>query len=90
MASAPQIWIRSGCGDAKVTPTSWQYDVYESQHGQVGGAMGKLIRCECGFVARGDSDDQVVAVIRGHMASDHPALLATVSREDLLSWIQAE
>ena len=52
--------------------------------------MAKLIRCECGFVARGDSDDQVVGVIREHMASDHPALLATVSRQDLLSWIQAE
>ena len=52
--------------------------------------MGKLIRCECGYVARGDSDDQVVAEIRGHMASDHPALLASVSREDLLSWIQPE
>ena len=50
--------------------------------------MAKLIRCECGFVARGDSDDQVVGVIRGHMASDHPALLDTVSREDLLSWIR--
>jgi hypothetical protein len=32
----------------------------------------------------------VVGVIREHMASDHPALLTTVSREDLLSWIQAE
>jgi len=52
--------------------------------------MAKLIRCECGFVARGESDDQVVGVIRGHMASDHPALLDTVSREDLLSWVQAE
>ena len=52
--------------------------------------MAKLIRCECGFVARGDNDDQVVGVIRGHMASDHPALLTTVSREDLVSWIQAE
>jgi hypothetical protein len=41
-------------------------------------------------VARGDSDDQVLGVIRGHMASDHPALLAAVSQEDLLSWIQAE
>jgi hypothetical protein len=29
-------------------------------------------------------------MIRGHMASDHPAVLATVSQEDLLSWIQAE
>jgi len=50
----------------------------------------KMIRCECGYVARGDSDDQVVGMIRGHMASDHPALLNTVSTQDLISWIQAE
>jgi predicted small metal-binding protein len=50
----------------------------------------KLIRCECGYVARGDSDEQVVGMIRGHMASDHPALLTSVSDQDLLSWIQAE
>jgi len=52
--------------------------------------MAKLIRCECGFVARGDSDDEVIGVIQGHVATDHPALLDTVSREDLLSWIQVE
>ena len=52
--------------------------------------MGKLIRCECGYVARGNTDDQVVGAIRGHMATDHPAVLATISHEDLLSWIQAE
>ena len=50
----------------------------------------KLIRCECGFVARGDTDDQVVGSIRGHMSTDHPALLNSVSREDLISWIQAD
>jgi predicted small metal-binding protein len=52
--------------------------------------MAKLIRCECGFVARGNSDDQVVGVIRGHLASDHPALLETVNQEDLVSWIKVE
>jgi len=52
--------------------------------------MAKLIRCECGFVARGEDNDQVVGVIRGHLASDHPDLLASVSQDDLLSWIQAE
>ena len=50
----------------------------------------KLIRCECGFVARGDSDDLVVGLIRGHMSTDHPALLEAVSREDLISWIQTD
>jgi predicted small metal-binding protein len=52
--------------------------------------MSKTIRCECGFVARGATDDQVIGVIRGHMATDHPALLDTVSRDDLVSWIQVE
>jgi predicted small metal-binding protein len=53
-------------------------------------AMAKLIRCECGFVARGESDDQVIGVIRGHMSSDHPLLLDSVSHDDLLSWVQVE
>ncbi len=52
--------------------------------------MSKLIRCECGFVARGETDDQVIRVIRGHMVTDHPDLSESVSREDLLGWIQTE
>jgi predicted small metal-binding protein len=52
--------------------------------------MAKLIRCECGFIARGDSDDEVVGAIRDHMATDHPALLDTVTRDDLIGWIQAD
>jgi predicted small metal-binding protein len=50
----------------------------------------RLIRCECGFVARGDSDDQVVGVIREHMAADHPALLNTINQDELRSWIRIE
>jgi hypothetical protein len=50
----------------------------------------KLIRCECGFVARGASEDLVVGVIRGHITTDHPALLDSVTRDDLISWITAE
>jgi predicted small metal-binding protein len=50
----------------------------------------KLIRCECGFIPRGDSDDDVIAAIREHMTSDHPSLVDAVSREDLLGWIQVE
>lgn len=52
--------------------------------------MAKLIRCECGFVARGNSDDEVIGVVRGHLTTDHPALLDRVTREDLLGWIQVE
>lgn len=52
--------------------------------------MAKTIRCECGYVARGDSDDEVIGAIRAHVATDHPALLETVSQQDLLGWIQLE
>ena len=51
--------------------------------------MARIIRCECGYVARGETDDAVDA-IREHMRTDHPALLKTVGREDLLGWIQVE
>jgi predicted small metal-binding protein len=52
--------------------------------------MTRLIRCECGFVARGNTDDEVIEAIRAHMGTDHPALFKTVEREDLLGWIQLE
>ncbi|MGA8723767.1 MAG: DUF1059 domain-containing protein [Acidimicrobiales bacterium] len=52
--------------------------------------MAKSIRCECGFVARGQTNDQVIAEIRGHMTTDHPALLESVTQDDLLSWIQVD
>ena len=52
--------------------------------------MARIIRCECGFIARGESDDEVIDTIRGHMSTDHPALLQTVQRQDLLGSIQLE
>ena len=50
--------------------------------------MAKQINCECGYVARGDSDEEVVERIREHMRTDHPELLARVSDEDLRGWIE--
>jgi len=50
--------------------------------------MAKQITCECGYVARADSDDEDVEQIRQHMRSDHPELLESVSRDDLLGWIE--
>jgi predicted small metal-binding protein len=50
--------------------------------------MAKQINCECGFVARGETEDEVIARIRDHMRSDHPELLDRVSEEDLRGWIE--
>ena len=52
--------------------------------------MARIIRCECGFVAHGEDDDQVVDNIREHMRTDHAALYDSVDRADLYAWIQVE
>ncbi len=46
--------------------------------------MARMIRCECGYVARGETDDEVVDTILAHRGTDHRALLETVAGEDLL------
>ena len=52
--------------------------------------MSRIIRCECGYIARGETDAEVVDDISAHMSSDHPALFRTVDRKELLGWIQLE
>jgi len=50
--------------------------------------MAKQINCECGYVARGESEAEVVARIRDHMRTDRPELLERVSDQDLRGWIE--
>jgi len=50
--------------------------------------MAKQINCECGYVARGETEDEVIGRIREHMRADHPDLLDQVSDEDLRGWIE--
>jgi predicted small metal-binding protein len=87
MTVCPHNWIRLDGVDAKVTPTFCQHSARTTVEED---AMARIIRCECGYVARGESDDEVVGTIREHMKTDHPALLETIGQEDLLGWIQVE
>ena len=50
--------------------------------------MSKRIRCECGFIATGETDDAVVSVIEEHMRSDHPDVLAGTDRKEIFGWIE--
>jgi predicted small metal-binding protein len=50
--------------------------------------MASQVKCECGYVARADSDTDVLANIRDHMRSDHPELLDKISDEQIISWIE--
>jgi predicted small metal-binding protein len=50
--------------------------------------MSRQIKCECGFVARGETDEDVVARIEDHIRSDHPELVDTLSRDEIASWVE--
>jgi predicted small metal-binding protein len=52
--------------------------------------MARLIRCECGYIARGTTDEETVDAIQEHMRTDHPALLDQVDRSEILGWIEQE
>jgi hypothetical protein len=51
-------------------------------------AIVKRINCVCGKVVEGKDDDELWAKAQAHLAADHPDLVGTVSRDDILA--QAE
>lgn len=47
--------------------------------------MAKVIRCQCGFLGRGETVHEAAAVIEEHIGSDHPELVGKVTRNDLIA-----
>ena len=47
--------------------------------------MAKVINCECGYVVRGESDEELVANGRRHIEDAHPEMSGKVGDEDLLA-----
>ena len=50
-------------------------------HGQ---PAAKVIKCECGFIARGQTEKELLDTAEQHIRNDHPDLVGRVSRTDLL------
>lgn len=50
--------------------------------------MDRQVRCECGYIARGATDDDVVSTIRDHIRTDHPDLLDKISDDQIRGWIE--
>jgi predicted small metal-binding protein len=50
--------------------------------------MTRQIKCECGFVAQGETEGDVVAQIEHHIRSDHPELVETVGRDEIAGWVE--
>lgn len=50
--------------------------------------MARQVKCECGYIARAETDEEVLADIRDHMRSDHPELLEQITDEQIVDWIE--
>lgn len=50
--------------------------------------MAKVIRCQCGFLGRGETPEEVADTIEAHLRADHPELAGRVLREDLLAMVE--
>lgn len=50
--------------------------------------MMRQVRCECGFTARGATNDEVIALILAHVAEVHPDLAAVETADDVRGWIE--
>ena len=50
--------------------------------------MAKLIKCECGFIARGETDEEVIDKIESHIGNEHPDLVGKVTRADMSGMIE--
>jgi predicted small metal-binding protein len=50
--------------------------------------MARQVKCECGYVVRADSDDEVLSTLREHIRTDHPELDDKISDDQILDWIE--
>jgi predicted small metal-binding protein len=50
--------------------------------------MAKVINCECGYVVRGESDEDLLDGAHKHMSEAHPEMVGKVSDDDLLAMAQ--
>ena len=50
--------------------------------------MANQVTCECGYVMRDDDEDRVVALVREHIRTDHPAMLEMATPEMIRTWIE--
>jgi hypothetical protein len=47
--------------------------------------MAKVIRCQCGFLARGETPEEAADAFQDHLVADHPDVVGQVRRDDLLA-----
>lgn len=46
------------------------------------------VSCECGYSVRDEDEDRVVQTVLGHVSSDHPELVDSVTPQVVRGWIE--
>jgi predicted small metal-binding protein len=49
----------------------------------------QVVHCPCGVDVKGESEDELVENVQGHIASDHPDMVGKYSREQILEMAHA-
>jgi predicted small metal-binding protein len=52
--------------------------------------MAKLIKCSCGKIVRGETDEELLANADEHIRTDHPDMVGKIAHEDLLAMAESE
>jgi predicted small metal-binding protein len=47
--------------------------------------MAYVINCECGYTARGETEDELVADAEQHIRDQHPEMAEGMTREQILA-----
>ncbi len=47
--------------------------------------MSKVVNCECGQKVQAEGEDELVAKVEAHIASDHPELVGKLTRADIVA-----
>jgi predicted small metal-binding protein len=49
-----------------------------------GEPVAKVISCDCGYIARGETEEELLADAERHIRSDHPEMVGNLTQEQLL------
>jgi predicted small metal-binding protein len=88
-AGAPPAFAGEGCSRHALPAPVAAANMAQTRAGR-GRAMAKRINCVCGFVVRGETDDELWGNAQAHLRTDHPDLVGKVSREDILAQAEEE
>ena len=50
--------------------------------------MARQITCECGYVVRADTEDELVDLTLHHLRSDHPPMADRITRDEIVALIE--